>query len=117
MKIKEIKECRICDSKDLKLVIDLGEQMLATITVTNENKNHYIKDLIPLEVVRCDADKNKENCGLVQLRHTYPHEKIYFEYWYRSGINQTMRDALKNVVESAYQFVNMAISRDDTKST
>ncbi len=107
MNIKPITKCRICGSKDLYPVINLGKQMLATITVTEENKNDYLKDLIPLEVVRCNSDIKKENCGLVQLNHSYPHENIYQEYWYRSGVNQTMRDALKNIVESAKVLVKL----------
>ena len=58
MNIKPITKCRICGSKDLYPVINLGKQMLATITVTEENKNDYLKDLIPLEVVRCNSDIN-----------------------------------------------------------
>jgi hypothetical protein len=107
MRINAIEKCRICGSKDLELVIDLGKQMLASVIVTSINKKLYPKDLVPLEVVRCNTEVNRDNCGLVQLKHSYPHENIYREYWYRSGVNQTMREALKNVVENADRFVNL----------
>lgn len=38
--------------------------------------------------------------GLVRLEKTAPMNKMYGKYWYRSGINQTMKDALKDVVYS-----------------
>lgn len=38
--------------------------------------------------------------GLVRLEKTAPMNKMYGKYWYRSGINQTMKDALKDVVDS-----------------
>lgn len=37
---------------------------------------------------------------LVQLEHAADPEKMYGRYWYRSGTNQTMRNQLKNVVDS-----------------
>jgi len=59
--------------------------------------------LAPLELVRC---KN-EACGLVQLRHTVNRDLLYREYWYQSGINQSMRDALMDVAVSATQAVKL----------
>jgi hypothetical protein len=38
--------------------------------------------------------------GLVRLEKTAPMNKMYGKYWYRSGINATMKDALKDVVDS-----------------
>jgi 2-polyprenyl-3-methyl-5-hydroxy-6-metoxy-1,4-benzoquinol methylase len=52
----------------------------------------------PLELVRCDQ------CGLLQLRHQTDVDLLCREYWYRSGINQTMRDALGNVVSGALNY-------------
>lgn len=103
MQIKSRKACRICGSDKLTPVIDLGAQLLASVTVTESNKSKIPTLPVPLDVVRCT-----NACGLVQLQHTYPSELIYREYWYRSGINQTMRDALKDVVESAQRFVKPA---------
>lgn len=107
-----IEKCRICGSTHFAPVIDLGEQMLATVTVTEENKDRYPKGRVPLVVVRCDTEKNPKGCGLVQMKHTYPSSNIYREYWYRSGMNQTMRDALKDVVQCAKSMV--ALQAGDT---
>src|SRR3990167_3456660 len=38
--------------------------------------------------------------GLVRLEKTAPMNQMYGKYWYRSGVNQTMKDALKDVVDS-----------------
>lgn len=42
----------------------------------------------------------EEETGAVRLEKPAPSSSMYGKYWYRSGINQTMRDELKNVVES-----------------
>lgn len=38
--------------------------------------------------------------GLVRLEKTAPMNKMYGKYWYRSGINATMTEALKDIVNS-----------------
>lgn len=91
MNVQEIKACRICGGERLALVASLGEQcvsgaFLACKSVTPE---------VPLVVVRC------QRCGLVQLQHSVPPELMYKKYWYRSGVNQTMREHLKGIVEEA----------------
>lgn len=57
----------------------------------------------PLVVVQC------KNCGLVQLLHTAPREWMYSEYFYKSGINESMVAALKDVVEKATTLVDVGI--------
>ena len=42
----------------------------------------------------------EEETGAVRLNDCAPLNSMYGKYWYRSGINQTMKDELKNVVES-----------------
>ena len=42
----------------------------------------------------------EEETGAVRLNECAPSSSMYGKYWYRSGINQTMKDELKNVVES-----------------
>ena len=44
------------------------------------------------------------NCDLTQLRHTAPQELLYSGfYWYRSGVTDTMKAALKEIVEEVYK--------------
>jgi hypothetical protein len=47
-----------------------------------------------------------ENSGLVRLDTTAPLDTMYGKYWYRSGINQTMRTELQHIVESILDVVN-----------
>jgi SAM-dependent methyltransferase len=49
----------------------------------------------PLELVLC------YRCRLLQLKHTVPADAMYKNYWYRSGTNQTMRDALADIANKA----------------
>jgi SAM-dependent methyltransferase len=67
--------------------------------------NLYVSDFIdpgqpdglraPLDLMLCGQ------CDLLQLRHTVPAEALYRNYWYRSGTNQTMRNALADIANSA----------------
>lgn len=60
----------------------------------------------PLTLCRC------EGCGLVQLADTVDREELFRQYWYRSGVNETMRAELRNVVEQAVQIVGGVASTD-----
>lgn len=53
---------------------------------------------VPLEVVQC------ERCQHVQLRHTVDPQIMYGEYWYESGVNERMREELRNIVYTAQMF-------------
>lgn len=84
-----ILKCRICNHTELEPLLDLGNQKIA-------NGFHDCSEAqigAPLNLVRCPA------CGLVQLEHSVDTNLMYKKYWYRSGINQTMRDHLKSAVD------------------
>src|SRR5258707_4552547 len=88
--------CRVCEA-ELDPVLSLG--------------NHYVSDFplptdgdgtaSPLDLVLC------RRCRLVQLRHTVPGELMYRNYWYRSGTNQTMRDALADIAGKAQTLIHL----------
>tara|TARA_R110002020_G_scaffold269152_6_gene484479 strand:+ start:463 stop:1731 length:1269 start_codon:yes stop_codon:yes gene_type:complete len=44
--------------------------------------------------------------GLLQLESIIPPEEMYGKYWYRSGINHTMKQKLKNVVDSCLDSID-----------
>ena len=74
--------CQICNSADLKLVIDLGHQPLCdsllTETQLKESEENY-----PLRLFRC------VQCSNTQLDYVVPGEKVYHrEYPYRCGITR-----------------------------
>lgn len=68
----------------------------------------YPSDFLkPDEQPRCQPIELKlvmEDNGLVHLTEWAPEEAMYGErYWYRSGINQSMRDELKDIVDSIFK--------------
>jgi NDP-4-keto-2,6-dideoxyhexose 3-C-methyltransferase len=78
--------CRVCGGS-LDPILSLGEQYVSTFLAPDQPDGPKA----PLELVLC------RQCRLLQLRHTVPGEMMYQEYWYRSGTNQTMRDALADI--------------------
>ena len=81
--------CRLCGCGGMETAFTLGEQYISNF-VPAERVDEGRK--APLEVVMC------HNCSLVQLRHTAPQELLYSRfYWYRSGVTETMRAALREV--------------------
>ncbi len=92
--MKKIEKCRICAKKELKTILNLGDVYVSDFV---DKVGQGIK--APLELVLCN--KAEGGCGLLQLAHTVQPEKMYFQYWYRSGINESMRRALKDVTVKA----------------
>lgn len=84
-----IKHCRVCKSTDISPLYSLGDLYISDFV---DKPDQGIK--APLEMVMC------EHCSLVQLRHTAPQELLYSRfYWYRSGVTDTMKKALRNITE------------------
>ena len=52
-----------------------------------------------------------EAIGAVRLDTVAPHSSMYGKYWYRSGINASMRNELRNIVETVVSRVKLA--KDD----
>jgi SAM-dependent methyltransferase len=102
--VREITQCRICGGGELRPVIDLGRQYIASIfdggEVSDDLRTRY-----PLEVVRCSA---LNGCGLVQLRHSVSPRVLYAHYGYLSGLNEAMRANLGDIVRKIEQIVEFA---------
>ena len=96
--------CRICGSKSLRTVIDLGPQYLQGSFVKPGDEAPPLRR-IPCVLVRCDPTADENACGLLQMQHSVPPEILYSSYWYRSGTNQTMRDHLAGIARAALQLV------------
>lgn len=89
--------CRLCGSNDLKDVFSLGDQYINDF-VPRDRIGKGLK--APLDLVMCN------HCTLLQLRHTAPQELLYSRhYWYRSGVTDTMRRALRDVTEEIEEMV------------
>ncbi len=83
--------CRLCGSSRLSDIFSLGEQYINDF-VPEERIGKGLK--APLELIICD------DCSLLQLRHTAPQELLYSRYyWYRSGVTDTMRRALRDITQ------------------
>lgn len=81
-------KCRICKSSKLMEVLTLGNQYLSEFRDDDIKPPQY-----PLNLVICNK------CSQVQLNNTVPSNLLYTDnYGYRSGINNTMRKHLKDIV-------------------
>ena len=97
-KIKLLKKCKICGSKDLKEVFSLKEQFLSPTFVKTNKNNSLAKIKSKLTLVICDKEKDKKNCGLLQLKEITDPDLLYKEYFYRTATNDTIRKDLKELV-------------------
>ena len=87
----EIDRCRVCGSSALERVFTLGDLYVSDFPTDPDAAG--ING--PLELVLCP------DCTLLQLKHTAPQEILYARhYWYRSGVTDTMRRALRDITAS-----------------
>jgi hypothetical protein len=89
----EIKSCRICGNQELAPVLSMGQQSLTGVFHKTQNAPLTSG---PLELVACNTVRNRNACGLVQLRQTYDLNEMYGQhYGYRSSLNRTMVNHLQ----------------------
>jgi NDP-4-keto-2,6-dideoxyhexose 3-C-methyltransferase len=88
--------CRVCGGR-FDPVLSLGEQYVSNFLSPEQPDG--VK--APLELVLC------KRCTLLQLRHTVPGDAMYQNYWYRSGTNQTMRNALADIANTSERLMNL----------
>jgi SAM-dependent methyltransferase len=99
--------CRICGSRQLAPVLNLGEQLISG-AFPEPGGRQPVERAIPLELVRCDMTQDQDACGLVQIRHTVPGAILYQSYWYKSGVNQTMTRNLHNIAVAVEGITGLA---------
>lgn len=97
-----LKACRICGGSQLNTVFSLGEIYPSNFISNPGFESRFEK--LPLELVQC------YDCGLIQLKHTYDLDNMYRQYWYQSGLNPSMKNDLKDIVDS----IEKEIYLDDT---
>jgi len=91
--------CRICRSTDCEDIINLGNQV---ITSRFPKLGDYSTPSTPICLIQCN------NCKLVQLKQYLDGSDLYeHEYGYRSGINNTMREHLKNYNKYVQTYINL----------
>src|SRR5688572_10632411 len=98
------KTCRVCGSTALKPVISLGEQHLQGSFLKPGKEIPPLRK-IDCSLMRCDPTEDENACGLLQMRKSVPPSVLYSAYWYRSGTNQTMRNHLQGIANTAVEMV------------
>ena len=97
--VSNIERCRLCGSKSLKNVISLGEQY---ITSRFPIYGDFTTPKTPIDLCVC------KDCRLLQLLQTTFSSELYeYEYGYRSGISNTMREHLKSYQLEILSIVNL----------
>lgn len=98
--ITAISNCRSCKGTEFTSVINLGEQYVVDFPF------HKDESLLkaPLHLVKCS------NCQLVQLEHSVSPDRLFKKFWYRSGISETMRNALEDIVINAVTYATPDIN-------
>lgn len=87
-------KCRSCQSENITEFLDLGEQYVSDFRTDNSKPPKY-----PLQAVIC------ENCMLVQLNFTTPSGEMYHKnYGFKSGISNSIKNDLKDVVSTALEY-------------
>jgi SAM-dependent methyltransferase len=83
--------CRVCDSKELDLAVDLGKQPWANNFLKKEEigKEKYY----PLRVLFC------QNCKTAQLDYTIKKEVMFGDHTYLSGITKSLSNHFKQVAK------------------
>lgn len=94
--------CRACGSGALLPAFSLGTQCVSDFIEPNQVQRPTGYSGCPIDVVVC------QGCTLVQLRHTARQDLLYTRrYWYRSGVTDTMRRQLREVVDAAVRRVDL----------
>jgi len=93
--------CRVCGNEKLEEITSLGNQVLVNFLDISSQK----KFSAPLDLILCN--KTSGGCGLLQLKHTVPGDLLYKQFWYKSGVNQTMKDALLDVVTKSEKLISL----------
>lgn len=88
--------CRVCEAP-IKPVFSLGEQYVSDFLDSDQPDGLKA----PLTLAQCSY------CKLVQLTHTVLSDRLYKNYWYRSGTNKTMCNDLADVAAQASWMANI----------
>lgn len=94
--------CRVCGFEKLTPIISLGDLYVSDFVDGIDERTKKF----PLELVLCN--KADGGCGLLQLKHSVSHEAMYRQYWYRSGMNQTMTNELIGIAERSAALARLA---------
>lgn len=98
-KYTEIDNCRISDSRDLRIVLDLGIQELTGVFPKDSNEPITAG---PLQLAWCPDSE------LLQLKQSYDLAEMYGDnYGYRSGLNASMVGHLQTKAREIQRFISL----------
>src|SRR5579862_5107580 len=83
--------CRVCDSTDLDLAIDLGKQPWANNFLREDQIGKEL--YYPLRVVYC------QRCSAAQLDTTVPKEVMFGDHTYLSGMTKSLSEHFKAIAQ------------------
>lgn len=89
------RKCNVCGA-EVKEVTSLGDIYISNFIPADHKSEDYPKSNLTLDGCKI--------CNSVQLRETVNPDVMYSKYWYYSGVNQTMRNALKNVIDNTLEY-------------
>lgn len=87
--------CRVCDSHELSLCIDLGTQPWCNHFLTEQEVGHEPR--YPLRVFFCHA------CATAQLDYTVPKEIMFGNHTYLSGVTKSLSAHFRQIAEQSLQ--------------
>lgn len=91
-------KCRVCESSDLALVIDLGKQPWCNNFLSRDQIG--TEPFYPLRVMYC------HNCHTAQLDYTVKKEIMFGNHTYLSGVTKSLSDSFKNIAIEVNQRFN-----------
>jgi SAM-dependent methyltransferase len=86
-----VRQCRVCDSRELELVVDLGVQPWCNNFLRKEEIGK--EPFYPLRVVFC------HDCSTSQLDFTVKKEVMFGDHTYLSGVTKSLSDHFAGVAE------------------
>lgn len=87
--------CRVCDSPELALAIDLGRQPWSNHFLNKEELGK--EPFYPLRVMYC------HNCATTQLDYTVPKETMFGNHTYLSGVTKSLGYHFRQIAEEVDQ--------------
>jgi SAM-dependent methyltransferase len=101
VKTGHIKQCQVCNSRNLHIILDLGHQPLCDSLLTKEMLNEPEKNY-PLRMIWC------KDCTCVQLDYCVDGKQVYHpDYPYRSGITKELAEYQVQMSESLIKKYNL----------
>lgn len=96
MRVTTVDKCRLCGKRGLREIIDFG---MMDLPKWPRSKSGGVK--APLKLMVCPA------CGLGQLAHSIDQESLFRDYWYRTGMNGTMRRHMADLAQAVSREINI----------